>query len=301
MKLNYVRRILFNNLPVSGVYLELTNTWTTIKNQKNYPEGLSQVLGELIAINILLTYNLKINGKITTQIQNNKLIDFIVSECRINPSNEDLLIRATAKFSSSTNTDLQMQYQDCLSSGHLVVSIDLDNNSRIYQSVVAIKSKNLSEDLEEYMLQSEQIKTKIMIRYTDEKIIAFMLQQLPDSLNKYDDDINRVFFIANTLTTNELECDTLETILNKLYSEDDIMLFDEQNICFSCTCSKDVVSNMLRTLGKKELMSILDEMGVIEVSCDYCNTKYSYFNNDVDHICSKLNINIEENISDEVH
>lgn len=300
MKFDFVKRFLFNDLPVSGVYVQLNSTWLTIKNQKNYPEGLKQLLGELIAINVLLTYNLKINGKVTTQIQNNKIIDFIVSECRINPSNENLLIRATAKFSSAINTDLQMNYQDCLSSGHLVVSIDLDNDGRIYQSVVAIKEDNLSNNLEEYMLQSEQLKTKIIIKYTDEKITAFMLQQLPDTSNKYEDEINRIFFLANTLTKNELQYDSLELILNKLYHEDDIVLFDEQNISFACTCSKDLVSNMLRTLGKKELLSILDEMGIIDVSCDYCNTKYSYNINDIDHIFGALNIEIE-NVSDEVH
>lgn len=300
MKLDFVKRFLFDNLPVSGVYVQLNNTWSIVKNQKNYPEGLKQVLGELVAINVLLAYNLKINGKLSTQIQNNKLIDFIISECRINPSNENLLVRATSKFVSAINTDLQLNYKDCLSSGYLVVSIDLDNDGRIYQSVVAMNANSLAYSLEEYMLKSEQLKTKIIIKYTDEKIIAFMLQQLPDTSNKYEDDINRIFFIANTLTENELDCESLEVILKKLYMEDDIVLFDEQNVCFSCTCSKDVVSSMLRTLGKKEILSILDEMGVIEVSCDYCNHKYSYYVNDIDYIFGALDIDVE-NVSDEVH
>ena len=41
-------------------------------------------------------------------------------------------------------------------------------------------------------------------------------------------------------------------------------------------------------------------MGVIEVSCDYCNTKYSYYEDDIDNIFTTLTIDIE-NVSNEVH
>ena len=150
------------------------------------------------------------------------------------------------------------------------------------------------------MLQSEQLRTKIVLKYSEDKIVAFMLQQLPDEANKYEDEINRIFLLAETLTPEELEKKDLATIFKTLYNEDDILLFDEQNINFACNCSRDVVSNMLRTLGKNEVVSILDEMGVIDVSCDYCNTKYSYYGDDIDNIFTTLSIDVE-NVSNEVH
>ena len=80
MKLNFIKKFLFDKIPIRGAYLELDSTWAIVKNQKDYPDGIKQVLGELIAVNILLSTNLKIKGKIATQIQNSETIDFIVSE-----------------------------------------------------------------------------------------------------------------------------------------------------------------------------------------------------------------------------
>ena len=138
MKLNFIKKFLFDKIPIRGAYLELDSTWAIVKNQKDYPDGIKQVLGELIAVNILLSTNLKIKGKIATQIQNSETIDFIVSECKIDSSN--IFIRATAKYSNAITQDMQMSYQQCVAKGHLVVSIDLDNDKRIYQSIIAMTS-----------------------------------------------------------------------------------------------------------------------------------------------------------------
>ena len=298
MKLDFLTRFLFDKIPVRGAYLKLDSLWATIKNQKDYPDGIRRLLGELVVINILLSIGIKIKGKITTQIQNNDLIDFIVSECRV--LDNEIFIRATAKFTNSINADYQITYENCISKGNLVVTLDMDGEGRIYQSIVSLNSNNLANSLENYMLQSEYLKTKIVIRYHEDKIIAFMLQQLPDTENKHEDDINRLFYLTDTLKPDELEQDELSDILRKLYPYDDILLFEEQCVFFSCGCSGDVVTNMLRTLGKKEVESILNEMGVIEVSCDYCNTKYSYYEDDIDNIFTTLTIDIE-NVSNEVH
>ncbi|MNC97605.1 33 kDa chaperonin [compost metagenome] len=43
---------------------------------------------------------------------------------------------------------------------------------------------------------------------------------------------------------------------------------------FGCQCSHESVVASLATLNREDLQSMVDE-GVIELTCDYCNTEYA--------------------------
>jgi molecular chaperone Hsp33 len=57
---------------------------------------------------------------------------------------------------------------------------------------------------------------------------------------------------------------------------------------------------MLRNLGKVEVEDIIAEFGSVEVSCDYCNSVYSFTASDLHNIFNILDIDIES-ISREIH
>jgi molecular chaperone Hsp33 len=295
MNKNLVWRFIFDKLPIRGAYVELTDVWQTIAAQKDYPEGIRQLLGELLVANILMTTNIKLNGKITAQIQDNPKLNLVVSEC-----SNDLQVRATAKFDAITHKDNQVSYTECVTRGSLIISIDSQTEGKLYQSVVPLSGQDLTTVLNDYMLQSEQLCSIFVLAYTDTKIVGFMLQQLPDPNGEHIEDMERVFLLAQTLSKTELLHDEIAIILHKLFNEDDIVLFDPQPATFSCTCSRDKVTNMLRILGKEEAQSIINEQGSIKVTCDFCNTAYEYDANDVELMFSILCFDMES-ISQEFH
>ena len=45
---------------------------------------------------------------------------------------------------------------------------------------------------------------------------------------------------------------------------------------FVCSCNRERVSNMIRSLGREEADSILSERELIEVGCDFCGQQYRY-------------------------
>lgn len=295
MAKSFVRRFMFDKLPIHGACVELTDVWQTIASQKEYPDGIKQVLGELLASNILLTTNIKLKGKIIAQIQDNPKLDLVVSEC-----SNDLKVRATAKFSNSIHQDNQVSYADCVVHGSLVISIDSNADGKLYQSVVALNGYNLEEILTEYMIQSEQLRTIFVIAYSEAKVVGFMLQQLPDKSGGLAEEVNRVFFLSETLKHSELLHDDLSVLLKRLFDEDDIILYDPHEVEFKCTCSRIRVTNMLRGLGKEEALGIIADEGQISVTCDFCNTIYAFDENDVEDMFSSLGIDIEC-ISKELH
>lgn len=292
---SYIQRFIFDKLPLRGAFVVLDDVWQTIASQREYPEGVAQLLGELLAANVLLTVSLKLDGKIITQIQDNSKLDFAVSECT-----HDLNVRATAKFAKSVAADYQIQYEDCVEDGMLVISIDSQNDGQVYQSIVALAEIELSAVLNEYMLQSEQLRSFFVFAYTKERIVGFMLQQLPDHASEHVEELNSLFLMANTLTKAELITNSSPTMLYKLFNEHDIVLFDQEEVNFACTCSREKVTNMLRSLGKDEAESIIADEGTIKITCDFCNTLYSYDSADVAMIFESLCADMES-ISKSIH
>jgi molecular chaperone Hsp33 len=183
----------------------------------------------------------------------------------------------------------------------LVISADSENDGKLYQSIVALESGlDLADILNEYMLQSEQLKTFFIFTYTKDRVIGFMLQQLPDIGNAHDKDLQRLFMMANTVHKSELLTNSITTMLHKLFNEDDIVLFDPQDIKFACTCSRERVTNVLRSLGKDEADGILADEGNIRITCDFCNFTYTYDASDVVMIFDSLCLDME-NMSKSVH
>lgn len=295
MRNSFIQRFMFDKLPIRGAFIILEDAWQTIAKQKEYPDGIKQLLGELLAANVLMTTNLKIKGKVIAQIQDNPKLDLLVCECK-----HEFKVRATAKYSESAHHDNQVSYTDCLQSGRLVISIDSKMDGKIYQSIVALTGLALADTLDEYMLQSEQLKTKFVLAYSHNKVVGFMLQQLPDMEQQFASDLERIFTLADTLTQSELLKDDIPLLLHSLFNEDDIVLFEPHSVNFLCGCSRGTVANMLRSLGKFEVESIITEIGKIEVTCDYCNSIYTFDAFDVHNIFSSLDLDIES-ISNEVH
>ena len=144
MKTSYIQKFMFDELPIKGSYVVLDDCWQIIAAQREYPQGLEQLLGELLAANVLLTNNLKLNGKVICQIQDNPAFKLVVSEC-----SHDGVVRATAKFAPE-NESVTL-YSDYFEEGHLVVSIDSKADGQMYQSIIAFNGDNIGDILNNYM------------------------------------------------------------------------------------------------------------------------------------------------------
>lgn len=274
-----LNRFIFENTPVRGNIVNLTNTFQLALNKQQLPSGLKKALGELMAASALLTATLKMNGSLVLQIQSKGALKLLVVECT-----SDFGIRATAKWNGEI-TDEQNLF-DLIEHGQFVITLDPKDGGQTYQGIVPIEGDDISTILENYMLRSEQIDTKIWLASDGKSAAGMLLQKLPDTMNQISrsedsaehdiDAWNRVGHLADTITNEELlELDT-ETLLHRLFHEEDVRLFEASNTKFFCSCTRASVANMLRMLGNDEISSILEEQGKIEVNCDFCNTHYQF-------------------------
>lgn len=80
-----------------------------------------------------------------------------------------------------------------------------------------------------------------------------------------------------------LELDS-ETMLTRLFHEEEVRIFDAEPVAFRCSCSRERTLEALRSIGADECYSILEEQGSIDMDCQFCHAHYSYNRNDIDHL-----------------
>lgn len=294
MQASFFQKFLFDKLPIKGSYVVLDDCWQIIKSQREYPVALQQLMGELLTANVLLTNNLKLDGKVICQIQDNPHFNLVVSECSNTGD-----VRATAKYTAQD--EALLDYASCLTAGRLVVSIDSKSDGQMYQSIIAFNGNSVSDILNNYMSQSEQLKTWFMIAYSQNKIVGLMLQQLPDVHAMFSNEIERVFMLAETLTNHELATDKFETLLYKLFNEDDVRVLPQHHVNFACSCSHSRVADVLRSLGTDELKAIIAEQGSIKVDCDYCNAEYRFSEVELEQFIMQLSVEEMSPISEQIN
>ena len=282
-------------MPIRGNLVRLNHTFTQGLQHQTLPLVLKTALGELMAASALLSATLKMDGVMVLQLQSSGALKLLVVECT-----SDLKIRATAKWDDSQLNDLtQQSFFDLIKNGHFIITLD-PTEGEAYQGIVPIEGETIAQMLENYMLRSQQIDTTLWLHCDETSASGMLLQKLPETLTKtFEPDIdawNRVNQLANTVSDDELKNLSAETLLSRLFAEENVRLFEPKPTRFFCSCNQTSVASMLRMLGAEELDSILAEFGKIEVNCDFCNKHYLFDAVDTAQImASDATINISHN------
>ena len=261
-------RFLFEHAEVRGEVVRLDATWRAVLECHAYPEPIRNLLGEMMAAATLLAATLKFEGALIMQMQGSGPVTLAVVEC-----SSEFHLRATAKWRDDLAPG---DIATLLGQGKFVITIDPKSSNQIYQGIVALEGTTVAEVLEHYMLQSEQLETRLWLAADGEQACGFLLQRLPENVSEDADAWNRALNLGNTLTSEELLKLPAREILHRLFHEEDLRLFDPRPVSFRCTCSRERVANMLRLLGLNEVHSILEEQGKIEVDCEFCNRHYHF-------------------------
>jgi molecular chaperone Hsp33 len=258
-------------MPIRGNLVHLNQTYTLAMQHQQLPAVLKLALGELMAASALLSATLKMEGTLVLQLQSKGALKLLVVEC-----SHDLHLRATAKWDETLTAEMAgFSFIELIQHGQFVITLD-PTSGEAYQGIVPIEGETIAQMLQNYMLRSQQIDTSLWLHCDGENASGMLLQKLPN-LGELDVDAwNRVNILADTVTHHELQHLAPETLLTRLFAEEDIRLFEAKPTQFRCSCSKTKVGNMLRLLGKQEVEGILAELGKIEVNCDFCNKHYSF-------------------------
>jgi molecular chaperone Hsp33 len=309
--MSQLHKFLFDGLPVRGMLVQLTDVWQEVLKRRadnletgEYPQAVRHLLGEMTAAAVLMQSNIKFNGSLVMQIFGDGPLKLAVVEVQPN-----LALRATAKVVGELGDASTLpEMVNVNNEGRCAITLDPLNKmpgQQPYQGVVPLfddqrnKLNKFSDVLQHYMLQSEQLDTTLVLAADDTTAAGLLIQRLPikgegnlaakasmedeDEIGK-NEDYNRISILAASLTPAELLRLDADTILRRLFWEESVVRFEPLTPSFACSCSRERVSNMIRSLGVAEAESILAERGEIEVGCDFCGQQYRYDPVDAAHI-----------------
>ena len=267
-----LQRFLFEQAPIRGELVHLDESWRSVLERHDYPDVLRNIMGELVAAAVLLAATLKLNGSLVLQIMGKGAIKLLVVEC-----SGDMQLRATAKWSGDLE---QGNFAELVGNGQFVITLDPKDGGQPYQGIVDVEGTSVAEVMQNYMSHSEQLETRLWLTADGQHAAGMLLQKLPDLEHQAEppdsDAWRRAVILADTLKSEELLLLPAKMLIQRLYHEDDIRLFDAQHVVFYCSCSRDNVSKMLQMLGHEEVNSILAERDNIEVYCEFCNQRYEF-------------------------
>jgi len=163
--------------------------------------------------------------------------------------------------------------------GYLHVTIDHGFN-RPHMSTVELASGEVGEDLNRYLVNSDQAGSIVVVgthlsKNGVEAAGGLIVQLLPDHTEETICKIENNITTFGTFTFLMRRGMTLEEILRRILNGFDVRpLTDVRPLSFSCKCSSERFLEALKVFDKKDLLSMAEEDGQAEGRCHFCNEFY---------------------------
>lgn len=268
---------------VRGTLVRLGASWRDVAGRADYPPALHALLGEALVASALLTGNIKLDGALSIELKSSGALRLLFAEC-----NEQGRVRGLARWNDPLPAPLAL---DALPDAVMAITIGNVERGQRYQGLVDLQHAGLAASLENYFVQSEQLPARILLAADHEHAVGLMLQKMPDEgghAAALDDDAwNRIVHLTATLGADELLGTAPAQLLYRLYHEESVRLFEPRPLAFGCSCSRERVTAMLRSLGRVEVDAALAARdGEIEVICEFCAQRYTFDRVDAEHLLS---------------
>jgi len=271
-----LHRYLFDNKHVRGELVQLKSSYQQMLANHDYPQGVSELLGELLAATSLLTATLKFDGEISVQLQGNGPVGYMVINGTMLAEKNAQQIRGIAKLKQTTEAK---GLKALIGNGNMVITIR-PKVGEAYQGVVALEEETLAACLSHYFEVSEQIPTKIWLFVDTKKQMAAgsLVQLLPDGDDKVAqcEDFEHLCQLTNTIKADEIFTLQADELLYRLYHQEQVRLYEPQSISYQCGCSEEKCLNAIAQLKTDDIKNLLAKQGNISMTCDYCQTEYIF-------------------------
>lgn len=266
-----MQRFIFDDTDVRGELVQLQQTYRDAMAKHNYPAPVAKLLGDFLSAAALLSATLKFDGTLTLQARSEGQVPLIMAEASANGT-----LRGIARDAEQASSD---DFQTLLNNGQLAITITPTKGQR-YQGIVPLDGTNLAECLEHYFQQSEQLATRLWFASDEQQCTGMLLQELPASesidAETRSEQWQHLTHLAQTVTAEELLTLDTETLLHRLYHQEQVRLFDATELCFQCSCSEQRTGNAIKAIGQAEAEAIIEEQGSISIHCEFCHHHYQF-------------------------
>lgn len=282
-----------DNNAFRGRIVRVNNILDKTFTLRDYPQNVGAALAETSALGIILADLLKFDGLFTLQIQGNGPISVLVADIT-----SEGKVRTCAKFDEEAMAKAQILRKTegeiepapyWLGKGVLIFTVDQGKDTDLYQGVVDLQGKTLSDCAMRYFKNSEQIDTYLQLYCKPDingwKAAGILIQKMPSNggkenlsdENELNENWNECKILLNSLTADEIFDTNLSEndILFRLFHEHNVRIIKESEYFFGCRCSREKLLNTLSSMGKQNIEDMAED-GKITATCDFCGNTYIF-------------------------
>lgn len=164
-----------------------------------------------------------------------------------------------------------------------------------YVGQVPIYTGEVGDDIAYYFTVSEQTPSAVALGVlvdTDLSIKAaggFIIQMMPGASEFLADIITYRLEEIPSVTSMIEKGMTIEEILEFVFEDMDLKIYDSLVPEYKCDCSRERVERVLMSIGKNDLQEIYDDGKTEEILCHFCNKTYDFKPEDIKKILDDIN------------
>jgi len=286
---DYIRPFQIEALGIRGRAVRLGPVVDEIIRKHAYPEPVARLLADMLTVSAALASALKYEGVFTLQTKSEGAVRLMVVDVTSSGA-----MRGYAQFDAEAVAALpaDASLPRLLGGGYLAFTVDQGEDTERYQGIVELTGADLVECVQHYFRQSEQLHAGFKLAAVKQNGAwhsgVIMLQRLPredqsTAIETDDEAWRRAITLLASCTSRELLDESLpiDDLLYRLFHEDGVRVFKGNTPRAQCRCSRERVGSVLRSLPRGELKD-LEIDGALEVTCEFCNSKYRFTDTDLD-------------------
>ena len=245
---------------------------------------VSAAFGRVLTGTLLLGASLKEFDRLTVRIESKGAVEGIVAEALEGGKVRGYVRNPIAEL--PPNGKGKFDVAGIVGEGMFFVTresgFDVGLYREPYVGSVPITSGEIAEDFAYYLAKSEQIPSAVLLGVLlepDEPFVTcaggVMIQMLPTSNENIAVMIEDTIRHAPQLTTAIKEGAKPEDLLKMTLGIIEYEILGENNVSFQCNCSFERAVQLISSLGRTEVASMLEEDKGAVMTCGFCNEIYT--------------------------
>lgn len=267
----------FASLPARGRLIRLSGLEDHVPTLAGASAHVATALSEMLALAALLVYEGEGAADVSLQIQHRPSGSLMFARVKT-----DGTMKAYANQNCQANNRIWADGE-----GLFAVTLEPINGAESTQSLIPLDNPSPAVCLERYFTESVQTPTRLIAAQSEDNAAVLLIQALP-GMDPEGDDWQRLGLMLGTATAEELLPGdvTPQTLLHRLFAEDDLMLQPEQPLTFSAADPRAAMLTALASLPAAELRSLLED-GPLEMRDEATGTTLTFTAADLNHLLTE--------------
>jgi molecular chaperone Hsp33 len=162
-----------------------------------------------------------------------------------------------------------------------------------YVGYADLVSGEIADDLTYYFATSEQVPSTVALGVLIDangvkSAGGFIIQMMPGAEEETVEMLEKRLIGFPPISKLLADETTPEQILEILLAEMEPKIIEKVPTYFKCNCSKERMERNLISIGKEDLLEILEDGHGAELQCHFCNTKYNFTHEDIVNLINEI-------------